>query len=103
MIVLPIMFVTRRVKRVTRHLQKNQEAPSSILLDFLSDIQTIKIFAMELFSRKRYREQNNQMANLEVKTAKYDLLMRPILHTFTTFCLSSTLIVGLHVMEMKIS
>ena len=103
MIVLPIIFVTRRVKRVTRHLQKNQEALSSILLDFLSGIQTIKIFAMELFSRKRYREQNNQMANLEVKTAKYDLLMRPILHTVTTFCLSSTLIVGLHVMEMKIS
>jgi len=103
MIVLPIVFVTRRVKRVTKHLQKNQEKFSSILIDFLAGIQTIKVFAMELFSHRKYKEQNNQMANLEVKTAKYDLLIRPILHTVTTFCLSSTVVIGLHVMGMKIS
>ncbi|MBI3211073.1 MAG: ABC transporter ATP-binding protein, partial [Simkania negevensis] len=103
LIVLPVVFVTRKVKRITRQLQRNQEKFTSILIDFLSGIQTVKVFAMELFSFKKYKEQNNQMARLEQKTAKYDLLTRPILHTITTFCLATVIIFGIHVLEMSIS
>jgi len=103
MIVFPMVFVTRKVKHITRQLQKNQERFSSVLIDFLSGIQTVKVFAMEAFSYKKYKEQNDQMAKLETKTAKYDLLTRPVLHTITTFCLASVIIMGLHILEMKIS
>src|SRR3990167_9149304 len=103
MIVLPVIFVTRKVKQVTRQLQKNQERFSSILIDFLAGIQTVKVFAMESFSFKKYKEQNDQMAKLESKTAKYDLLTRPILHTITTFCLATVIIVGLHILKMSIA
>ena len=103
MIVFPIIFVTRKVKHITRQLQKNQERFSSVLIDFLSGIQTVKVFAMEAFSYKKYKEQNDQMAKLETKTAKYDLLTRPVLHTITTFCLASVIIMGLYILEMKIS
>lgn len=103
MIALPVIFVTRKVKRITRQLQKNQERFTSVLIDFLAGIQTVKVFAMESFSLKKYREQNDQMARLESKTAKYDLLTRPILHTITTVCLATIIIVGLHVLEMRIS
>lgn len=103
MIALPVIFVTRKVKKITRQLQKNQERFTSVLIDFLAGIQTVKVFAMESFSFKKYKEQNDQMAKLESKTAKYDLLTRPILHTITTICLATVLIVGLHVLHMKIS
>jgi len=103
MIVLPVVFVTRKVKRITRQLQKNQERFTSVLIDFLAGIQTVKVFAMEAFSFKKYQEQNVQMAKLESKTAKYDLLTRPILHTITTLCLATVILVGLHVLEMRIS
>lgn len=103
MVVFPVVFVTRKVKRITRELQKNQERFNSILIDFLSGIQTVKFFSMEAFSFKKYKEQNDQMAKLETKTAKYDLLTRPILHTINTVCLATVIIFGLHVLEMKIA
>jgi ABC-type multidrug transport system fused ATPase/permease subunit len=103
LIALPVIFLTRKVKRVTRQLQKNQERFTSVLIDFLAGIQTVKVFAMESFSFKKYKEQNVQMARLESKTAKYDLLTRPILHTVTTACLATVIIVGLHVLEMRLS
>lgn len=103
MVILPVIFVTRKVKKITRQLQKNQERFTSVLIDFLSGIQTVKVFSMEAFSFKKYQQQNEQMAKLESKTAKYDLLTRPILHMITTFCIATVLIVGLYVLEMKIA
>ncbi|MCB1115322.1 MAG: ABC transporter ATP-binding protein [Chlamydiia bacterium] len=103
LIIFPVIFVTKKVKQITRQLQKNQERFTSVLIDFLSGIQTVKVFSMEAFSFKKYQQQNEQMAKLESKTAKYDLLTRPILHMITTFCIATVLIVGLYVLEMKIA
>lgn len=103
LIVLPVVFVTRAVKRVTRQLQRNQERFTSVLIDFLAGIQTVKIFCMEPFSRKKYKEQNDQMAALETKTARYDLLTRPVLHTVSIFCLCVVLFVGQHVLNMTLA
>jgi len=103
LIVIPITFLTRRVKRVSRQLLSNQEKFSTVLLDFLVGIQTVKVFSMEAFSLKKYQEQNNQMAHLEGKTAKYGLLARPILHAVTTLCLASVVLFGLYGLGMTIS
>jgi len=102
MIVLPVVFLTKRIKAVTRQIQKNQESFTSVLLDFLGGIQTIKIFATEQFSLKKYQEQNNQMAFLETKNAKYTLLTRPILHTITTSCMATVVLLGLYTLKMSI-
>jgi ABC-type multidrug transport system fused ATPase/permease subunit len=103
MIILPIVFLARRVKRVTRQLQINQERFASALIDFLAGIQTVKIFAMELFSLKKYKEQNDRMAVLESKTAKYGLLTRPILHAITTLCIAGVVLFGLYTLGLPLS
>ncbi len=103
LIILPIITLAKRVKRVSRQLQINQERFASVLIDFLAGIQTVKIFSMEPFSLKKYQEQNEKMAVLEAKNAKYGLLTRPILHTITTFCLATVVIVGLQTLNMSIS
>lgn len=103
LIVLPIVFLARRVKRVSRQLQINQERFANVLIDFLAGIQTVKIFAMEAFSLKKYKEQNDRMAVLEGKTAKYGLLTRPILHAITTLCLASVVLFGLYTIGMSLS
>ena len=103
MIILPIVMLSKRVKRVTRQLQSNQEKFASVLIDFLAGIQTVKIFAMEAFSIRKYKEQNDRMAVLESKTAKYGLLTRPILHAITTLCIASVVLFGLYGLEMPIS
>ncbi len=103
MIVLPIITLAKRVKRVSRQLQSNQEKFASVLIDFLAGIQTVKIFAMESFSFKKYKEQNDRMAVLEGKTAKYGLLTRPILHLMTTLCLAGVVLFGLLSLKLTVS
>ncbi len=103
LIILPIVFLAKRVKRVSRQLQSNQEKFASVLIDFLAGIQTVKIFSMEMFSLKKYKEQNDRMAVLEGKTAKYGLLTRPILHAITTLCLASVVLFGLYTLNMGVS
>ena len=102
LIIFPVIFLTRRVKRITRQLQKNQETFSSVLLDFLAGIQTVKIFAMEAFSLRKYKEQNDRMALLESKSAKYGLLTRPLLHMIATCCLAVVVLFGLYTLRMTV-
>lgn len=103
LIIFPVIFLTKRVKRISRQLQKNQETFSSVLLDFLAGIQTVKIFCMEGFSLRKYKEQNDQMASLESKSAKYALLTRPLLHTIATSCLAIVVLVGLYSFRMTVA
>lgn len=103
LIIIPIVFLARRVKKVSRQLQTNQERFANVLIDFLAGIQTVKIFAMESFSFRKYKEQNDRMAVLESKTAKYGLLTRPILHAITTLCLASVVLFGLYTLAMSLS
>ncbi len=102
LIILPVIFLTRKVKRITRQIQKNQETFTSVLLDFIAGIQTVKIFAMEAFSLRKYKEQNDQMAVLESKSAKYGLLTRPVLHLIATACLSIVVLFGLYSLHMTV-
>lgn len=103
LIVWPIVFLAKRVKKIARQVQKNQEAFSSVLIDFLAGIQTVKAFAMEGFSLKKYKEQNSRMAALEEKSARYDLSSRPIIHTIGMFFLSAALLYGLYGLQMDVS
>lgn len=102
-VIFPIVILTRKIKKVTRQLQKNQERFTSVLLDFLSGIHTVKIYSMEAFSFKKYKKQNDEMAKLEQKNAKYSLLTRPVLHMVTTACLATVLLFGLHTLHMTVS
>ena len=102
LVVFPVVFLTRQVKRISRQLQKNQETFTSVLLDFLAGIQTVKIFAMEAFSLRKYKEQNDRMAILETRSAKYSLLTRPVLHFIATSCLAIVVLFGLYTLHMTI-
>lgn len=96
LLVIPIVFLARRIKRIAKQIQKKQEALATVLVEFLSGIQTIKVFAMEEFSLKKYHEHNDQMAGLERKSARYDISSRPVLHTIGMFCLVTALLFGLY-------
>lgn len=103
LVILPVVFLTRRVKKVSRQMQKNQESFTSVLIDYLSGIHVVKIFAIEKYSLKKYEQQNDHMAFLETKNAKYSLLTRPVLHVITTFCLAFVVIFGLYTLKMAVA
>ena len=102
-IVYPILFLASRVKKISKQIQQNQERFSSVLIDFLAGIQTVKVFAMEDFSLSKYKEQNQRMAALEQRSARYDLSTRPIVHTIAMLFLGTTLLYGLYVLHMSVS
>jgi ABC-type multidrug transport system fused ATPase/permease subunit len=103
LIILPVIFLTRQVKNVSRQMQRNQETFTSVLIDYLAGIHIVKLFAIENYSLKKYENQNNHMAFLETKNAKYSLLIRPVLHTITTFCLVFVVIFGLYTLKMTVA
>lgn len=103
LLVFPIIFLAKRVKRISKQIQKNQEHFTSVLLDFLGGIQTVKVFAMEDFSLRKYREQNQHMADLEKRSARYDLSSRPIVHTIGMMFLATALLYGLYGLRMNVS
>jgi ABC-type multidrug transport system fused ATPase/permease subunit len=102
LIIFPVIYLTKKIRRVSRQMLRNQESFTSLLIDFLSGIQIIKIFSMEAFSLRKYSEQNSTMAHLQQKSAKYSLLIRPILHLVTVVCLAFIVLFGLNVLHMSI-
>lgn len=102
-ILIPILLISRQVKKLSKQIQSNQERSSSVLLDFLAGIQTVKVFAMEAFSLEKFRQYNQQRARLEKKAARYDLASRPIVHTMATFCMVATMLYGLYGLDMSVT
>lgn len=103
LLLFPISYLAKGVKRIAKQIQQNQERFASVLIDFLAGIQTVKVFAMESFSLKKYRELNERMASLERRSSRYDLSTRPVVHTIAMFFLAFTLLYGLYVLEMAVS
>ena len=103
LIILPILFLAKKVKKISKQIQQNQERFTSVLIDFLAGIQTVKVFAMEAFSLSKYCEFNDRMAVLETRSARYDLASRPIVHTVGMVCLATALLYGIWVLEMNVS
>ncbi len=103
LIVIPIIYISNRVRKISRQIQQNQEKFTTVLIDFLSGIQTVKVFAMEDFSLKKYKEQNEQMAKLEKRSARYDLSSRPVVHTIAMSFLSISMLWGLYVLKLSVS
>ncbi len=102
-LVYPILALARKVRKISRQLQKNQEHFASVLIDFLNGIQTVKVFSMEKFSLNKYKEQNEKMARLQTKSARYAVSSRPIVHSLGMFFLATSLIYGLYILKMTIS
>lgn len=103
LLVFPIVFLAKRVKKIAKQIQLNQEKFASVLIDFIAGIQTVKMFAMEDFSLQKYRDHNARMAVLERKSARYDLSSRPIVHTIAMMFLSIALVYGLFVLHMNVA
>ena len=103
LIVLPLLFLATKVKKISKEIQKNQESFASVLIDFLAGIQTVKIFVMEEFSFQKYREQNNRMAVLEEKNARYSYSSRPITHMLASLFLVFVILYGLYREHMSLA
>lgn len=102
-LVVPIVILTKRVKRISRVVQSRREQFAHVLYEFLAGIQTIKSFAMEAFSSQKYSIHNDNVVMLEEKSSRYGLLLRPILHFLGTLFLSAVILWGFYVAKLNLS
>ncbi|CAG9046587.1 Vitamin B12 import ATP-binding protein BtuD [Chlamydia abortus] len=95
-LILPIVIIAKKIKALAKRIQKNQDQFSSVLLDFLTGIVTVKVFRTESFAFKKYCDQNSRIAALEEKSTAYGLLPRPLLHTIASLFFAFVVIIGLY-------
>jgi ABC-type multidrug transport system fused ATPase/permease subunit len=100
LIIFPIIFIAKKIKAISKQIQRKQEGFAMTLLDFLSGVMTVKSFVMEDFSVKKYREQNHIMSRLEEKSARYALAARPILHTVSSIFFAVVILAGLYLFRL---
>lgn len=101
LIVLPVVFIARKVKNLAKRIQTNGEGFGRVLGEYLTGIFTIKSFAMEDFTFKKYCAHNERMAQLEEKNARYGLASRPILHSVSSMFFAGVILSGLYVFSME--
>lgn len=99
-IVIPIIVIAKKIKMIAKQMQRNQEGFASTLLDFLSGILTVKVFAMEDFSLKKYCEHNDKLARLEERSSRYSLASRPILHSVSSLFFAAVILSGLYLFHL---
>ncbi|MGE3954292.1 MAG: ABC transporter ATP-binding protein [Parachlamydiales bacterium] len=103
LLVGPVLYFARKLKRVARKTLATQETFFSAVIDFLSGIQTVKLFGLEKFSHQKFHQQNRQLAHLEERSARYGFLARPVLHMASTGMLSGLILYGLYVAHLGVS
>lgn len=103
LIILPMVYLSKKVKQVSRRMLRNHEGVWSLLHQFLAGVFTIKLFSMERFSRERYAEKNREMARLEEKAARYGFLARPVMHMASTAMLAGIILYGLYIARLSVS
>lgn len=101
LVVVPLALLAQQVRKVARRMQKNQESFASVLIDFISGIQTIKIFAIEGYSLDKYKEQNDYMAFLGQRNALYSQSVSPLMHFVGTILLCTIVVYAAAVEQMS--
>ncbi len=101
--ILPLIFFAKRVKKTSRHLLRNNERLTRVLIESFSGIQTIKLFAKEAFTLSRFHKQNQEMAGLQTKSARYAYLARPILHMASILLLAGIMLFGIFVANLRLA
>lgn len=96
LLVLPVLYIARRIKFLAKLFLKKQEKFSSILVEFLTGIMTAKLFQTEDYILSKYKKENDAMAFLEERSALYALSARPILHAVSSLFFALIMIAGLY-------
>lgn len=100
LLVGPVIYIAKRIKLLAKQMQRGQEGFASVLIDFLSGVHTVKVFAMEEFAIDKYSKQNQRIAKLEERSARYSLASRPILHAGSSLFFAAVIFAGLYLFHV---
>ena len=76
---VPIIFLGRRLRRITRSMQERASDITSTMGETLSGIHIVKAFSQEDYEIRRFQEINHSVSNFFKKSIKTTTIQRPLI------------------------
>jgi ATP-binding cassette, subfamily B, bacterial MsbA len=92
--VLPMMRLSRRIKRITRRGQVSTGALTSILQESIQGNRVVKAFGMEEYEIRRYFDESRRMLKQSLKASRTKALVAPIMEILAAFAIAAVIWYG---------
>ncbi len=96
-----IFLIMRRFKALSFQTLHQKEEGTSLLVDLLSGIQSIKLFAVEQFASQRFERVNAHLTRLELRELRYRLFLRPVVHFACSIFFVGVIFWGVQVAQIE--
>lgn len=92
--VLPMMRLSRRIKRITRRSQVSTGALTSILQESIQGNRVVKAFGMEEYEIRRYFDESRRMLKQSLKASRTKALVAPTMEILAAFAIAAVIWYG---------
>jgi subfamily B ATP-binding cassette protein MsbA len=92
--VLPIMRLSKRLRRISRKGQVSLGLLTALLQETVQGNRVVKAFGMEEYENRRFAEENRRLFRLTMKTARIRAFTTPMLEIFAAFAIAGVVWYG---------
>jgi len=94
LLIFPISKISKKIKKLSRSSQEKNADLNSQLNEVFSNIETIKAYDANGFEYKKFKNQNKNFFDINIKTVKVQAMLSPILETLNATVAAIVIIVG---------
>ena len=94
MLIFPITKISKKIKHLSRNAQEKNADLNSHLNEVFSNIETIKAYNASSFEYNKFKQENYSFFSINVKSAKTQAILSPILETLNATVAAIVIVVG---------
>ena len=94
MLIFPITKISKKIKHLSRNAQEKNADLNSHLNEVFSNIETIKAYNASGFEYNKFKQENYSFFSINVKSAKTQAILSPILETLNATVAAIVIVVG---------
>ena len=94
LLIFPISKISKKIKKLSRSSQEKNADLNSQLNEVFSNIETIKAYDASSFEYQKFKTQNQNFFDINIKTVKAQAMLSPILETLNATVAAIVIIVG---------
>jgi len=94
LMIIPISKISKKIKKLSRSSQEKNADLNTQLNEIFSNIETIKAYNAQEYEYNKFKTQNQNFFNINVKAVKTQALLSPFLETLNATVAAVVIIVG---------
>ncbi len=94
--VLPVLNLSRRLRRIARKLQVSLGRLTALLQETIQGNRVVKAFGMEEYEERRFAEETDRLRRLAVRVAKIRASTNPLMEILAAFGIAGVVLYGGH-------